>query len=89
MFLRLLELRNFELLPISLPFIGLIVFVMRCCVYHVEGHFKTITPTFIVVELLFYFSFLYKRKGVTSRDSCYPIGCQILHVLAILYRSLQ
>ena len=26
---------------------------------------------------------------VTSRDSCYPIGCQILHVLAILYSSLQ
>ena len=27
--------------------------------------------------------------SVTSRDSCYPIGCQILHVLAILYSSLQ
>ena len=26
---------------------------------------------------------------VTSHDSCYPIGCEILHVLAILYRSLQ
>ena len=29
------------------------------------------------------------RKHVTSRDSCYPIGCQILHVLSILYRILQ
>ena len=29
------------------------------------------------------------RKHVTSRDSCYPIGCQILNVLSILYRSLQ
>ena len=28
-------------------------------------------------------------KHVTSRDSCYPIGCQILHVLSILYRILQ
>ena len=26
---------------------------------------------------------------VTSRDSCYLLGCQILHVLAILYRSLE
>ena len=26
---------------------------------------------------------------VTSRDSCYPIGSQILHVLAILYTSLH
>ena len=26
---------------------------------------------------------------VTSHDSCYPVGCQILHVLVILYRSLQ
>ena len=49
MFLRLLQLRNFELLPISLPFIGLIVFLMRCCVYYLEGHFKTITRIFIVV----------------------------------------
>ena len=24
---------------------------------------------------------------VTSRDSCYPLGCQILHVLAILYSN--
>ena len=29
------------------------------------------------------------RKHVTSRDCCYPIGCQILHVLSILYRILQ
>ena len=28
-------------------------------------------------------------KSVTSRVSCYPIGCQILHVLAILYSSFQ
>ena len=26
---------------------------------------------------------------VMSHDSCYPVGCQILHVLVILYRSLQ
>ena len=29
------------------------------------------------------------KRLVTSRDSCYPIGCQILHVLAILYSSLR
>ena len=49
MFFRLLQLSNFELLPILLPLIGLIVFLMRCCVYYLEGYFKTITRIFIVV----------------------------------------
>ena len=49
MFFRLLQLRNFELLPIALPFVGLIVILMHCCIFYLEVHFKTITRIFIVV----------------------------------------
>ena len=58
------------------------VFLMRCCVYYLEGHFFKDHHSYLYCSISFYFifSFLYKRKGVTSRDSCYPIGCRILYM---------
>ena len=72
----LLQFRNFQLLPISLPFIGLIALLMLCCVYYLQGHFEDHYSYLYCTSFHLIFSFLYKRKGVTSPDRSYPIGCQ-------------
>ena len=46
------------------------------------------TPDYMVLLIIWYcWSRMYET--VKSSDSCYPMECQVLHLLAILYRSFQ